>query len=49
MPCDKVCLELTLVIFVERAADDLLDLPVVQVNARPEERPAARLGHHERR
>ena len=47
MPCDEIRLELTLVVFVERAADDLLDLPVMQVDARPEKRPAARWGHCE--
>ena len=41
MPCNKVCLELTLVVFVERAADDLLDLAVVQVDAGPKERVAS--------
>ena len=45
MPCDKVCLELTLVVFVERAADDLLDLAVVQVDARSERRFATGRGH----
>ena len=45
MPCDKVCLELTLVVFVERAADDLLHLTIVQVDAWAEERSAACLRH----
>ncbi len=47
MPCDEVRLELALVVFVERPADDLLDLSVVQIDTRAEKGPAARMCHLE--
>ncbi len=49
MPCDEVRLQPARVVLVQRAADDLLHLAVVEVDARPEERPALSVGHSSQR